>query len=409
MSFLYTLFNFMQVGVLIPAIAFLRPMLLISALGFFMGYSRKAEYDRKLAFKSPVFIWLAIFLFAQCLSLLPAGISSVLDEFGFWHVYLLFVVISVLLIPSAGEIKRHVWGMMVGSMVVVIYGIYSVPAWGGYIHSGRAGAYGMYENHNDYSFIIIQLFPFLFMYRRAEKSKFKRLLLGLSMLACMAGMFMSLSRGGMISLMLEIFLCILIGMEGRKRLLLIPIMAVLAVGAISYQYAKRAQNQGDSYTAQEAETGRFDLWKAGFKAYIHNPVFGVGSRRFYEYSAHDYELGHDLRGKVSHNTYVEVLAGTGTLGIVSFLMMLKSIYKALRRKLPDDVSPWLEITRRAALIGFLSLLFRAFLDAKQHDWSFYFFCSVAIAIHAIRETALKREQQASAVKPALPTDWTRVA
>jgi O-antigen ligase len=116
-----------------------------------------------------------------------------------------------------------------------------------------------------------------------------------------------------------------------------------------------------------------------------------------------------LRGKVSHNTYVEVLAGTGTLGIVSFLMMLKSIYKALRRKLPDDVSPWLEITRRAALIGFLSLLFRAFLDAKQHDWSFYFFCSVAIAIHAIRETALKREQQASAVKPALPTDWTRVA
>ncbi len=401
MTFIFTFFNFMQPGVLIPAVTDLRPMLVATVMALIIGYKRESEYPRREAFKSPAFVWLMVFLVTQCISVYSTGFGGILNEFGYWNVYAFYVIISVLLITNVTELRRYIWGMMVGSMVVVIYGIYSVPTWGGFEGTGRAGAYGMYENHNDYSFIIVQVFPFLYLYRRTEKSMLKRLLLGLSMVACMAGMFMSLSRGGMMAIMLEVLLFILIAMEGRARFFLIPIMAAFAIGGISYQYAKRAENQkGSDYTAEAAEEGRFELWKAGFKMFLGNPILGVGSRRYKEVSAQDSTLGHDLRGKVSHNTYVEVLANTGIIGIVSFLMLLKSMLKNLRRRIPVNGSPWLDATRKGALIAFLGLLFRAMLDAKPHDWNFYLLCSLAIAIYALQNSEMQRQQTSPA--PGVP-------
>lgn len=385
MSFFYSFLTFLQPGILFPALADLRPALLATVLGFVIGWARKADYPREVAFKSPPFVWLAVFIIVQTISVYSTGLSGIKEEFSYWNVYLFYVVVSVLLITSEQALKRYVWGMLAGSMVVVAYGIYAVPAWGGYMGSGRAGAYGMYVNHNDYSFIIVQIFPFLYFFRLLDTSFLRKLLLALSMLACMAGMFLSLSRGGMIALMLEIFLLVILGMEGRKRWLLLPLMAVLAVGAISYQYAKRAENQGGSYTAHDAEAGRMELWTAGVKMFLANPVIGVGSRRFPEFAEDYYELSHDMRGKVSHNTYIEILSSTGLLGITSFLMMLKSMIKILRRRIDDRNSdPWMEAIRKSALIALLALLFRAFLDAKPHDWSFYVLCSIAVSIYALQ-------------------------
>jgi hypothetical protein len=158
-SFLYSLLNFLQPGILWSEIAWLRPMLVASVLGLLVGVFRGAEYPRQAAFSHPIFVWLVAFILAQILSVYYGGFSGMLEEFSFWSVYLMFVVISILLISNTVALKRYVWGMIVGSMVVVGYGIYGVYAWGGYtlengIATGRAGAYGMYENHNDYTFII---------------------------------------------------------------------------------------------------------------------------------------------------------------------------------------------------------------------------------------------------------------
>ena len=385
MNFLYPFLNFLQPGILFEDIAFLRPMLIASAIGATFGLMRTSDFPRRFAFLSATFFWLLAFILAQVLSVHRGGMFAMLDEFSYWIVFPMFVVVSVLLISNVTALRRFVWGLMVGSMIVVIYGIYAVPAWGGYIGSGRAGAYGMYENHNDYSFIIIQTLPFLFMYLRAETSFFKRVLLALSLLTCIVGMFMSLSRGGMIAMMLEMLLILLIGMQGRMRFLLLPLFAVFAAGAISYQYAKRAENQGDSYTAQDAESGRYELWKAGYAMFKRNPLLGVGSRSFQEFAPDYYELSHDMRGKVSHNTYIEVISTSGILGFVSFIFLIRSMLKNLQRTDGAfEFDPWIEITRKAALIALLALLVRSFLDAKAHDWSYYVLCAIAMTIHAIR-------------------------
>ena len=45
--------------------------------------------------------------------------------------------------------------MICGGIWIVVYGIYAVYEGPNTARTGAAGAYGMYENHNDYTFIII--------------------------------------------------------------------------------------------------------------------------------------------------------------------------------------------------------------------------------------------------------------
>src|SRR5262249_25463128 len=142
-------------------------------------------------------------------------------------------------------------------------------------------------------------------------------------------------------------------MSGRTRAVLIPIVMIAGAGAISWQYAARAANQGNDYTAEDAESSRYELWNAGENMILHHPLLGVGSQSFGEHAPEYAEISHDNRGKNAHNTFIEVTATTGLLGLGTFLMMLRSAIRELR--LPSGGSEWEDRVRQATLIALVSL------------------------------------------------------
>jgi hypothetical protein len=379
MSFLYPFVNFLQPGILWPVLADLRPSIIMSLVGLLVGLAMRSDYSRAAAFQGKVFTYLSLFIIVQAISVYYSGMSAIAAEFLFWYQFPVFVAISILLMPTVEAMQRYVWGVIAGSMFVVIYGIYALYDHGGYEGTGRAGAYGMYENHNDYTFIIIQIVPFLYTYLQADTSRLRRLLLSTCLVTCLAGVALSLSRGGMIALVIELVLIIALLMRGRKRAILLPLVAAIGIAAVSYQYAKRAENQGEGYTAADAESSRIELWKAGVNMLIDRPLLGVGSRRFPEYSSRYYELSGDQVGKVSHNTYVEIFSSSGLLGFAAFILMIRWLVRELRRPPSPRCPPIIDATRTGALISLYAILFRALLDAKVHDWCFYFLCAVGIS------------------------------
>lgn len=412
MSFLYPFLTFLQPGILWPDLLPYRPSLVAGLVALAFGLFRRSSYPRTWAFTSKGFVCLSLFLSVQVLSVYQTGLSSMVEEFAFWVPFLLFVVFSILLLNDVNALQRYVWGMIFGSVVVIFYGIYSVPAWGGYEGTGRAGAYGMYDNHNDYSFIIVQTLPFIYMLWRCETGRLKRWMLLVSLAGCIVGMAMSLSRGGMIALVVQASLIVIIGMEGRKRLLLLPILALVGSLAISYQYTKRAENQGDRYTAEDAESSRFELWKAGANMVEAHPLLGVGSRRFYEHSSEYYELSHSQKGKNSHNSFIEILSGSGFIGLLTFLLSGRGIQRELMRRPMRDLPPVLDAIRRATLIAMYSCVIRALLDAKVYDWCFYVLGAIGIACYLLIRVEVARKSDATSVtntKFNLSVDITRSA
>ena len=384
-SFLYPFFTFLQPGVLFPGLASLRPMLVISVLAGLAGmFGGQRSYSLSEAVKHPVVVAMTAFILVQVASLYYGGVSSMLEELGFWHVYLLFVVISLLLITSEDALRRYVYGMIAGSMVVVVYGIYAVFAHLAAAVGGRAGAFGMYENHNDYSFIIIMAVPFIYMLRQHETRSLRRLLLGLSLVACIVGILLSLSRGGVVALVLELVLIVFATVKGQRRFWYVGFMVLLGSGAIGYQWAKRAANQGDSYTADDAQSSRLELWKAGANMVQAKPLLGVGSRHFAEFGREYGELSGDQIGKNSHNTYIEVVSTSGLLGFIAFLLMLRAAHRELRNKITQPGHEWLDSIRSATLISLWSIMMRGLLDAKPHDWSFYILSAITVSCGMLR-------------------------
>jgi O-antigen ligase len=399
LSFLYPFMHFMQPGIVFPFLADLRPMQIIGFVVLVTSLAKRSELKRGEAFTHPAFKWLCVFLAVQMLSVYRGGFMVMASELGFWLAYLQFVVLSLLVITDARALKRYVWGAILGCMVIVLVGIYAVVSDHPWAVGGRAGAYGMYENHNDYSFVIIQIVPFIYMFSRGA-GFIGRWFLRACLVACVVGIFMSMSRGGVLALVLAATLIVCMTMKKSYRMMLLPIVAAFGAAAIGYQWAQRAENQGDLYTAEHAEESRFELWRAARNMIIDRPLLGVGSRTFGEHSQDYAEISGDNRGKNSHNTYLEVLATSGILGFLAFYKMLRWLYRELRRPADRVAEWWVEAARTATLISLYSIAFRALLNAKAHDWSFYFLLVVGLA-----STFFLVQRRAETKTPAPASGW----
>lgn len=399
MTFLFPFFNFLQPGILWPELADFRPMLVVLLIALVLGLMKKNIAIRLATFKHPIFLLLIVFIAAQVLSVYETGATGMLNEFSYWSAFPLFVLVSVLLISQPIYLRRYVLGVVAGSMGIVFYGIYAVIAELPAAVGGRAGAYGMYENHNDYSFIIIQTLPFIYMFWRGERGILCRNFYLICMIACAAGIFLSLSRGGVLALVLEAGLLVAFTVQGRKRYFLLPSLVLAGALAIGYQWSMREENQGSNYTAEDAQSSRFELWRAGKKMFLDKPLFGVGSRRFGEFSQEYEEISHDNLGKNSHNTFIEILATSGIVGLGAFLLMVYHAIRQLRRSALALANGWVDEIRLATFISFVSILFRAFLDAKAHDWSFYVLVSITLGYINCRNVDLPQNLSNEIIVP----------
>ncbi len=390
LSFLYPLLTLLQPGVLWIWLNPYKPMLIVSAIVLAWGLFARRDEPR-IAVLSPTPVrWMFAFVLIQAISVHYSGWLGMIGMVGRWYVYPVFVVLSLLMIRDERDLERYIWGMLLGALFVIGYGIWAkYSGWNSVWHpgehwdmGGRAGAYGMYHNQNDYSFIIIQTLPFFYMYWRTERRFLPRWLLFASILTSILGILLCLSRGGMLALVLEAFLALLLTTRRNTKMLLLPLFLVVALAGISYQWKMRAENQGSLYTYKDAEDTRLDLWHAGVVMFAHNPILGVGSLRFGEFANSYVNLLPDDIGKNAHNTYLDVLACSGLLGLSCFVGMIVSTLRKLRRRIADPPpGDRLEAARMAVLISLLSILFRALMDAKEYDWSFYMLPTLAIAVH----------------------------
>jgi O-antigen ligase len=122
--------------------------------------------------------------------------------------------------------------------------------------------------------------------------------------------------------------------------------------------------------------------------FVRHPFLGVGSRRFVEY-ARDYgEISYDNRGKVSHNTYIEVLTGSGLLGFLPFVALLYLSFRELRASSGPHEDERFRALRLGALVSLLAIALRAMTNAKANDWSFYVLAAVALSCAWLRDEGL---------------------
>ena len=159
-----------------------------------------------------------------------------------------------------------------------------------------------------------------------------RLLFGYGSLMCLAGLVLTASRGGAISVCAGLTVLTLLGL-GRVRtgspewfwrtVLLVLVLVGLAASALTFALARSHLLETRFHDVAKIQTDdRPRLWLAALEQFQLAPVFGTGSSTYLYY-------GRMLRDPViqtdpirSHNDYLELLAEYGLAGGVGLLLFL---------------------------------------------------------------------------------------
>lgn len=246
---------------------------------------------------------------------------------------------------------------------------------------------GLVGDPNEFAVIILVLMPLsLLMFFRSKGSLKKAISLGL-FAVLLIGFFGTFSRGGFLGfsvmLMFSMFKFNILNKRSNKvkvfaYIMILAIMGMAVFYPLSERYVARIETLGASPTSQDAArsvSGRYELYTTALNVFLDHPILGVGMRSFHALNP---------RGKVAHNTYLEVLSGMGLLGFIPFMTILLLSWRELKRiqnfwKLRGKESSLTYQSAAALELGFAGYFVAATfvsLDIHEMTWLLITFSSV---------------------------------
>lgn len=159
---------------------------------------------------------------------------------------------------------------------------------------------------------------------------FWRLLAAGAAALCLAGILISLSRGGLIGLAGALVVAVIVGGRWRGRVLALCFTLVLCAVGYFVFFASLPAKERVLNISGGGGTGRLDLWTVGLRMIEAHPLNGIGTGQFAGSSVH-YLLRPGLiqsgafileTPKVAHNTYLNIVAELGILGGLLFVSIL---------------------------------------------------------------------------------------
>ncbi len=209
------------------------------------------------------------------------------------------------------------------------------------------------------------------------RSIFGRVVLALYLLLALFLIFLSSSRGGWIGLAFG--LLVLAGasllvardwwqrawtyLSNRKLLLAGLILTALAGASLVGWYFIQ---QDKLPTHASLFTSRDIFWPAALKAFTASPLLGQGPHTFgIAYLLHN-SLPPDQFYGYAHNIYLDLLSGSGLLGLAAFLYLVYRVARIYLRRLRGPASPHLPVLL-GALGAAAVVLAHGFFDSVHHN------------------------------------------
>jgi len=255
----------------------------------------------------------------------------------------------------------------------------------------RAGSvYGSYVNHNHYAGLMELLLPFVLVLAFGGWVRgAKRLLLGSAAILMAASVFLSQSRGGMLSLIVEMaFLAVVWMRQFSPKKSAVIFVSFCLVTALFLAWI--APQQVGSRIADTHDPARWLIHRDSVRMFIAHPFLGSGFGTFpaafprYRVFYDGFLINH------AHDDYLELLLETGLAGSTLALWFIVALYRAGLRKLGlrnmgrARPSPAAQIAV-ASLAGCTGLLAHSFTDFNLHVPAnaalFYVLCALATIPH----------------------------
>ena len=219
---------------------------------------------------------------------------------------------------------------------------------------------------------------------------------------CAAGIFLSVSRGGLIAL--GALLVVGTVAAGRWRVAVTALLVAVAAGGVLYFTQLASLPARERVLTANGGSGRSEIWKVGLRIVRAHPVGGVGAGNF-EQAAPNYVLRPGVLHesglifssdpKAAHNTYLQVMTEMGVPGLLLFLaVIVVCLGCALRaaRLWAQRRDVTMEALARAVFLALIGMLVADFFISENYSkllWMLLALCPAMLAL-ARREATDRR-------------------
>lgn len=206
------------------------------------------------------------------------------------------------------------------------------------------------------------------------------------------GIFYTVSRGGLLALGVALIAACIMAGRWRGRAL---VVAGLGMAIVVIYFASFAGlDARDRVTTVQGGTGRSDIWKVGWRMVEDHPIRGIGSGNFPISSIH-YLIQPGVierdefiisTPKVAHNTYLQILAELGIVGLAMFLTIIGfSIRSALKaaRWFGRNGDTQMELVSRGMIVALIGILTADFFISEQYGKQLWLMMGLGPALYAV--------------------------
>ncbi len=319
--------------------------------------------------------------------------ATLIELFRF-TAYAVFYIAAVEIFTHKERLKRIVSVLTLFFPLLAVFAILQYILFNGKIYWIReltegGTPFGPYVNRNHYASIVAMVFPLLvslFLYYKpsvtystlkerivelfSQNRTNLHILIGFSCIIIATSVFLSLSRGGIISLSLSmVFFGILFAVTERRRtgwlIMVISAFIVIAVGWFGWEPIIERFERLKSPSGGIADL-RPDIWRDSLEIARDFPVTGTGYGTFVNIYPAYKSLKTMKIVDHAHNDYIEAVAEGGVVGTALFLFFILSVivhsYGRFRQR-KDKYCKYLYI---GALSGMLAITIHSFTDFNLH-------------------------------------------
>ncbi len=247
-----------------------------------------------------------------------------------------------------------------------------------WMHSLRADVqpFGPYVNRNDFAGFVELTLPIglaLLIFRGAHKDLFP--LLTLLTVVPISAAILSSSRGGIVSIAVEIAVLLLLAVRRRgagrnrnaSRNLALALAALAAVTFVAWVGVGRTVERFSHLSHPEVTMARrISMARGALHIFLAHPLKGCGLGALVDVFPL-YETDYD--GRVVdhvHNDYMEALAEAGILGGICGLAFLWLFYREARKSFEAEQGHFSRALHAGAIAAVCGLLLHSFVDFNLH-------------------------------------------
>ncbi len=290
--------------------------------------------------------------------------------------YFLLFFLAVQVFRTTEEVRPFLWFLLVFGFAVALFGIIQYFSFNGKLYWLRelrygGSVFGPYVNHNHFAGLMELIVPLglaLLLLRAVPRDRLQ--LIGLFTIISIGALFLSASRGGLLTFLCQ--LCLLgflvwVRRAGRKSLALATAIILLAGAFVTWLGVGQTFERFSQLWAEDISHNiRMLMFKDSWQIFLDHPWAGTGAGTlitvYPQYASSDHGMVVDH----AHNDYLEMLAETGLVGALCSLAFIVLLFRSALANLQLDKNCFLQAVRAGTLVACSGLLLHSLVDFNFH-------------------------------------------